>query len=541
MIKKGIGASKGYAVGTALVIRPQEVLSFHTAANDPAKEAGRLKEAIRKAKAQVREIARKADKSLNEKDAEIIESHLKFLDDPSFMGEAFASIEKQAITAEKAVSDITESLFALFSDFDDEYTKERAADIRDVGERVLRNLMGAEEEINFSAIPENTILVAHDLKPSETAQLDRKKVVGLVTEIGGQTSHTAILAKALGIAAVVGCGEIMQEIKTGDVIIVDGVKGEVLLAPDNETVLNYRSLAEECRAQKKQLTNLGEISTKEGKRLLVAANIGSLEDLKISVENGADGVGLFRTEFLYMEKTDTPTEEEQFAVYREAAELLGGKPLTIRTLDIGGDKNLPYLKMQQESNPFLGLRAIRLCLKSPELFHTQLRAILRASAYGNIQIMFPMISCLEELRQAKKHLNLCMEELERKSISYDQKIKVGMMIEIPSAAVTAEDFAKEVDFFSIGTNDLTQYTLAADRLNESVSGIYNPMHPAVLRLIHMTIQSAHKAHIPCYMCGELASDENAIPLLLQYGLDEFSVSPGVLSETKRNLLKIIGI
>lgn len=541
MIKKGIGASKGYAVGTALVIRPQEVLSFHTAANDPAEETGRLKEAIRKAKAQVREIARKADKSLNEKDAEIIESHLKFLDDPSFMGEAFSSIEKQAITAEKAVSDITESLFALFSDFDDEYTKERASDIRDVGERVLRNLTGAEEEINFSVIPENTILVAHDLKPSETAQLDRKKVVGLVTEIGGQTSHTAILAKALGIAAVVGCGEIMQKIKTGDVIIVDGVNGEVLLAPDNETVLKYRSLAEECRAQKKQLTNLGEISTKEGKRLLVAANIGSLEDLKISVENGADGVGLFRTEFLYMEKTDTPSEEEQFAVYREAAELLGGKPLTIRTLDIGGDKNLPYLKMQQESNPFLGLRAIRLCLKSPELFHTQLRAILRASAYGNIQIMFPMISYLEELRQAKKHLNLCMEELERKNISYDQKIKVGMMIEIPSAAVTAEDFAKEVDFFSIGTNDLTQYTLAADRLNESVSGIYNPMHPAVLRLIHMTIQSAHKARIPCYMCGELASDENAIPLLLQYGLDEFSVSPGVLSETKRNLLKIIGI
>lgn len=538
MIKKGIGASKGYAIGTAYVILPQEE-SFGAVAKDPAEETKRLKEAIETAKAQVQEIARRAGERMDAKNADIVESHLKFLDDPAFMGEAFNAIKQQSVTAEKAVSDITESLYALFSEFDDEYTKERAADIRDVGERVLHNLTGAKVGINFNDIPANTILVAHDLKPSETAQIDREKVIGFITEIGGKTSHTAILAKALGIAAVVGCGNILQTVKNGDTVIVDGVDGEVLVAPDEETVLKYRAALREYRAQRESLTNLGKIFTKEGKRVLVAANIGSLNDLKIAVENGVDGVGLFRTEFLYMEKPAVPSEEEQFSVYRKAAELMGGKPLTIRTLDIGGDKSLPYLEMPEESNPFLGLRAIRLCLKNPELFHTQLRAILQASAYGNIQIMFPMISCTAELQEAKEHLRLCKAELEQKNIAYDKSIRVGMMIEIPSAAVMAESFAKDVNFFSIGTNDLTQYTLAADRMNESISELYNPMHPAVLRLIQITIQAAHQANIPCYMCGELASDENAIPLLLRYGLDEFSVSPGALSETKKNLLEQI--
>lgn len=541
-MRTGIGVSKGYAIGIAYVISGPEKTAFRSITENPVREAERLKAAVELSKNQVQKIAVKTKKTLDKKNTEIVESHLNFLNDPAFIGEAFQAIRNQSVTAEKAISDITESLCRMFSDFDDEYTRERAADIEDVGERILENLQGKNKDVDFQALPANTVLFAHELKPSDTARIDKKKIIALVTEVGGKTSHTAILAKALGIAAVVGYDGILQKIKTGMQVIVDGSSGSVILSPDRNTLQKYGALQEDYRRQKEQITGLSgvEIHSKEGKRILVEANIGNLDDLKTALENNADGVGLFRTEFLYMGRQTIPSEDEQFRIYREAAELLDGKPLTIRTLDIGGDKSLPYLSMPKESNPFLGLRAIRLCLKNPELFKTQLRAILRASAFGNIRIMFPMISNIRELEQAKEILDKCKGELQNAGIAYNADVKTGMMVEIPSAALLASDFAKRVDFFSIGTNDLTQYTLAVDRMNETISGLYDSMNPAVLKLIDMTISAAHKASIPCCMCGELASDEKAIPLLLQAGLDEFSVSPGVLGETRNSLLHETG-
>lgn len=538
-MKKGLGVSKGYAIGIAYVINTQEDVCFDSVTQNPAEESDRLNQAILKSKEQVSRIACKARQNLNKKNAEIIESQLNFLDDPAFTGEAFSKIKQDSVSAEKAISDITQSLYDMFSGFDDEYTKERAADIKDVGGRILTNLSGRTKDIDFENLPQNTILFAHDLKPSDTAQIDKQKVTAFVTEVGGKTSHTAILAKALGIAAVVGCGEILNTVKTGMTVIVDGVSGDVIISPDKTTIEKYSLLSEKLSEHKAELaaSTQKSVCTKCGKNITVAANIGGLEDLKTALLNGADGVGLFRTEFIYMNRQEMPSEEEQFSIYKEAAEMLDGKPLTIRTLDIGGDKSLPYFKIPKESNPFLGMRAIRLCLKNPDIFKTQLRAILRASAFGNIQIMFPMISSIKELECAKEILEICKNDLKRDNINYNPSVKIGMMIEIPAAALIADEFAEKVNFFSIGTNDLTQYTLAVDRMNENISELYDQTHPAVLRLIKMTINAAHNASIPCYMCGELASDEKTIPLLLEYGLDEFSVSPGALLETKSKLLE----
>jgi phosphotransferase system enzyme I (PtsI) len=536
---QGIGVSKGYAIGVAYLLDQPDHLDFSSSAEHPREEAARLSRAIEKSKAQVRQIVENAHRAFDEKNAAIVESHLAFLDDPAFVGEAFSKIKTESATAEKAISDVTESLYQMFSEFDDEYTRERAADIRDVGERILNNLL-EKKEVDFKSLPQNTILFAHDLQPSQTAQIDRKKTIAFVTEAGGKTSHTSILAKALGIAAVVGCGDVLSKVKNGMTVIVDGHSGQVSLSPNEAVLKQYRALqtTEQNRNEMDLAASKTKIHAKSGKRILVTANIGNPDELKTALKNGADGVGLFRTEFLYMGKQSLPSEEEQFKVYREAADLLNGKPLTIRTLDIGGDKSLPYLTMPKESNPFLGLRAIRLCLKRKDIFETQLRAILRAAAYGNIQVMFPMIGSAEELSRAKELLKDCGLQLKKEGIPYNPSLKTGMMIEIPSAAILADDFAKSSDFFSIGTNDLTQYTLAVDRMSDTVSDLYDPMHPAVLRLIHMTIDAAHRASIPCYMCGELASDERAIPLLLQYGLDEFSVSPGLVAATKSNLLRI---
>jgi len=540
-MKKGIGVFKGYAVGKAYVIDADVSLHFKETAGNPAVEADRLTKALELSRKQIEEIVEKSRGKMDAKNVKIIESHLNFLKDPAFTGEAFNKIKQEAISAEKAVSDITKTLYDTFSSFGDDYMKERAADIRDVGSRILRNLTGQGKELNFADLPAGTVIFAHDLKPSDTAQLDKERIFAFVTETGGETSHTAILAKALDIPAVVGCRDILAEVRSGDTVIVDGVSGEVLVSPGVDLIKKYRALENQFKLIKEdEKQTIGKkIRSKDGRRILIAANIGGIKDIEAAVKNGAEGVGLFRTEFLYMDKPSMPTEEEQFRIYRKAAELLDGRPLTIRTLDIGGDKSLPYLAMDKESNPFLGLRAIRLCLKNPDLFQTQLRAILRASAFGNIQIMFPMISCMEELNRAKDVLNTCKLQLEREGVRFCSSIPTGMMIEIPSAALTAEEFAKQVDFFSIGTNDLTQYTLAVDRMNESISDLYNPLHPAVLRLIQMTIAAAHKSGIPCCLCGELASNEQAIPLLMEYGLDEFSVSPGVIAETRSTLLKHI--
>ncbi|MGX8700825.1 phosphoenolpyruvate--protein phosphotransferase [Caproiciproducens sp.] len=539
-MKMGIGVSKGYAVGTAFVVGAPETFTFNNAGVGREQETQRLRRAIRESEEELKEIIEKARLTLCEKDIEIMESHIGFLSDPEFTGKAFAMLQEEPISAEKAVSDVTQSLSGAFSAIEDEYMKERGADIRDVGNRILRNLSGGTEKADFSNLPYNTVLVAHDLKPSETVTIDSGRVAAIVTEVGGKTSHTAILAKGLGIAAVVGCAGILEDLKTGTTVAVNGESGQVLISPDESTVLHYRGLAEQYERKNQRACSTEQIFTGDGRKIAVKANIGGINDLKSALENGADGVGLFRTEFLYMEKTRVPTEEEQFSVYKEAALLLEGKPLTIRTLDAGGDKDIPSLDMEKEQNPFLGVRAIRLCLKKPELFRVQLRAVLRASHYGNVQVMFPMIGSLRELEAAKKILRECSGELEREGIPFDRSMKVGMMIEVPSAAIIAADFASNVDFFSIGTNDLTQYTLAADRLNENVSNLYDPMHPAVLHLIRSTIHAAHKASIPCCMCGELASDEKAIPLLLEYGLDEFSVSPGILKETKSILMDAVG-
>lgn len=539
-MKTGIGVSRGYAVGTAFVMTAREIFTFNNTGTSREEETERLRQAIRKTRKQLQEIIEKARQTLCEKEVKIIESHLGFLTDPEFTGKAFSMIRETSVSAEKAISDVTKSLYGAFSSFEDEYTRERAADIRDVGDRILRSLSGNKEKIDLGSLLPNTVLFAHDLKPSDTVMIDSSRVVAIVTETGGRTSHTAILAKALGIAAVVGCTGILENLQTGASVAVDGKSGQVLISPDEKTVRLYRSLAEQCEQKKQKAVSQEQLFNKDGHRILVKANIGGMGDLKSALKNGADGIGLFRTEFLYMGRTTAPSEEEQFHIYKEAALLLKGKPLTIRTLDIGGDKNIPYLELQKEQNPFLGVRAIRLCLKKPELLRVQLRAVLRASYYGNIQMMFPMISSLGELDAAKKILKECSSKLEREGIPFDRSMKVGMMIEVPSAAIIAADFAEKVDFFSIGTNDLTQYTLAADRMNENVAKLYDPMHPAVLRLIQSTIKAAHQASIPCCMCGELASDEKAIPLLLEYGLDEFSVSPGALWETKSILMDTVG-
>ncbi|WOC32459.1 MULTISPECIES: phosphoenolpyruvate--protein phosphotransferase [Caproicibacterium] len=535
----GIGVSKGYAIGTALVLEAFEQPSEIHAAQDADTETARLQAAADLAKAQILRIA-----GSSKANAAIIESQTAFLKDPAFLGEAFSAIRSQHLSAETAISDITHTLYQTFAEMDDAYIRERATDIQDIGERILRNLSKKGSGPDFKNLPENTILIADSLKPSDTAQLDKSKVSAFVTEIGGQTSHTAILAKALGIAAVVGCRDFLQNVQSGDQVIVDGVSGDVLVNPDRQTLENYRTLAAEFMRHKSAAVQTAgscrEIFTADGKRILVAANIGGIDDLSLALQNGAEGVGLFRTEFLYMNREKMPTEEEQFRVFRQAAQMLNGKPLTIRTLDIGGDKSLPYFPLPKEANPFLGLRAIRLCLKHPALFKVQLRAILRASAFGNIRILFPMISSFGELNAAKKVLTHCKSQLDAEGSPYDRNIQTGMMIEIPSAAVLAEEFAKQVDFFSIGTNDLTQYTLAADRMNEAVSELYDPMHPAVLRLISGTITAAHRNAIPCCMCGELASDERAAATLLADGLDEFSVSPGAIADTRCHLIQALG-
>lgn len=538
-MKRGIGVSKGYAVGKAYVIDLDTSLHFKDVSGDSAGETKRLQKAVALSVKQIETIVKKSHENLEDNHVKIIESHINFLNDPAFTGEAFSKIKQNAVSAEKAISDVTEELYQTFSAFDDDYMKERALDIKDVGSRILRNLMGQSGGMDFASLPKGTVLFAHDLKPSDTAQIDKEKVCAFVTETGGETSHTAILAKALGIPAVVGCKDILANVLSGDPVIANGMTGEVIVKPDAKMVSQYRLLEEQYNQKLEDCKcSAGtKIYTNDGKQIITAANVGGLKDIETALKNGADGVGLFRSEFLYMNRSSMPTEDEQFQVYKKAAELLDGKPLTIRTLDIGGDKSLPYLPMKKESNPFLGLRAIRLCLKNTDLFQTQLRAILRASVYGTIQIMFPMISCMDELNKAKAILNTCKSQLEQEGVSFNSSIQIGMMIEIPSAALIAHEFAKEVDFFSIGTNDLTQYTLAVDRMNESISKLYNPLHPAVLRLIEMTITAAHSSGIPCYMCGELASNEQAIPLLLKYGLDEFSVSPGVIAETKNSLLK----
>ena len=469
----------------------------------------------------------------------VFESHQMILDDPEFIDKAKDIIKSKALTADYAIDEVRNELVSIMSSIDDEYMRERATDIKDVGDRIIRNLLGISNDVSINEY--NTIVVAHDLTPSDTAQLDKSKVCAFLTNIGGRTSHSAIMARTMEIPAIVGMGNITEIVKSGDEILVDGINGVVILNPSDSEINEFKSKIKMYEEEKERLKELKDIKIYDSNKrhIEICGNIGSVKDIDQVIENGADGVGLFRTEFLYMDRNSMPSEEEQFNSYKEVLDKMNGKPVVIRTLDIGGDKKLSYLNVGEEMNPFLGYRAIRLCLDRVDIFKVQLRALLRASIYGNLKIMFPMISCIEEFTQCKKILEECRSELINEGYDVSDSIEVGIMVEIPSTAVSAREFAKEVDFFSIGTNDLIQYTLACDRMNEKVSYLYNPMNPSVLSLIKMTIDGAHAEGKWVGMCGEMAGDEEAIPKLLEYGLDEFSMSATSILPAKKQILEIL--
>jgi phosphotransferase system enzyme I (PtsI) len=534
----GIGGTERMAVGIAWVLDESGTVAKSVTGAPSSLGPEDLTAALEKSREQVRRLIA----AVPVHEGEIFSTHLNFLEDPAFTQEPLETMKKTGCDAMEAVRRASEELQAVFQEFDDPYMRERAADIRDVGERILRNLRGESEE-DLTALPPHTILVAADVTPSRTARLDPRQVRGIVTEMGGRTSHAVIIAGVMNLAAVVGCKDLLSVVKTGDRLIVDSPRGTIYVNPGEERIKEYQAKIEKAAREEeaRQKTGTAQLVRKDGSRVLVAANIGSPAEADIALQKGADGIGLFRTEFLFMDRKEMPGEEEQYEAYRKVAEIFAGKPVVIRTLDIGGDKPLPYLAMRREENPFLGLRAIRLCLAREDVFRVQLKALLRAATAGNIHVMFPMISSLQELRAAKNVLESCKAELTRAGVPFFADLKVGMMVEIPAAALLARDFAAEVDFFSIGTNDLTQYTLAVDRGNPDVNPLYDFMHPAVTALVQKTIEAAHCLSIPCFMCGEMASFPQAIPLLAQCGLDEFSVSIDAVARTKEILLQQEGI
>jgi phosphoenolpyruvate-protein phosphotransferase (PTS system enzyme I) len=535
----GVAASSGVAIGKAFLLANPHLQIETVSIEDPSSEIKRLTDALEQAKADLREISERAEREMGPDKAAIFQAHLLVLEDPELVETVKGKIAAEKVNAESALHETAQTFIQLFEQMDNEYMKERAADIRDVTKRVLCHLLGVE----FAApshLAEEVILVAEDLTPSDTAQLDRRYVKGFVTDIGGRTSHSAIMARSLEIPAVVGTTDVTREAAAGVTIILDGHEGRVIIDPTPEEIETYRKKQAEYERQKSELAKLVHTATtsQDGVHVELAANIGSVQDLAGALENGAEGVGLFRTEFLYMGRDDFPSEDEQFQAYKQVLEQMGEKPVVIRTLDIGGDKQLAYMNLPQEMNPFLGFRAIRLCLEQQDLFRTQLRALLRASAFGNLKIMFPMIATLEEFRQAKAVLAEEKQALLDQGIAVSDRLEVGIMIEIPAAALIADQFAKEVDFFSIGTNDLIQYTMAADRMNERVSYLYQPYHPAVLRLIHRVIQAAHAEGKWVGMCGEMAGDPVAIPILLGMGLDEFSMSAGSILPARYQISRL---
>ncbi|WP_195268271.1 phosphoenolpyruvate--protein phosphotransferase [Eubacterium sp. 1001713B170207_170306_E7] len=535
MLKEGIIASPGIAIAKAFVYDKVEVEVSEKKVDDPASEVARLQDALGKSKEQILKIKEKAARDLGEEEAEIFEAHAMVLDDPEFVDSITAEINTNGVNAEFAVKTVTDRFFEMFDMMDDPYFSARAADIRDVGTRVLNNVMGVEN-VDISSLDEDTIIVADDLAPSDTAQMDKARVKGFATNIGSRTSHTAIMARSLEIPAVLGLGDITTAVKNGDIVVVDGLKGQAVINPTDDELAAYQKQQEDYQAYIRELAELKELEavTTDGHKVELVGNIGSPNDTDGVHKNGGRGVGLYRTEFLYMNSDTMPDEEKQYEAYKAVIESFNGDPVIIRTLDIGGDKKLPYLPLEEEMNPFLGFRAIRLCFREVDMFKTQLRAILRASAFGNALIMFPMISGVSEVRQAKGILEECMKELDEKGQAYDKNIRVGVMIEIPSAAVTSDIIAKEVDFFSIGTNDLCQYTLAVDRMNQEVSYLYNPLHPAILRLVKTVIDASHaREGLFTGMCGEMAGDPMATLILLGLGMDEFSMSASSIPQVKK--------
>ncbi|BCG58347.1 phosphoenolpyruvate--protein phosphotransferase [Paenibacillus sp. URB8-2] len=535
----GIAASAGIAVARAFILEHPDYTIKKTVVTDVEAEVAKLDKALEISRAELQRIKERTLAELGEKKAEIFESHLLILDDPELISPVKDKIREESVNADYALNEVAAQFIAMFENMKSAYLQERAADMRDVTKRVMNHLLGIHY-VSPAEISEEVVVIAEDLTPSDTAQLNRQYVKGFTTNIGGRTSHSAIMARSLEIPAVVGTKNVLSQVKSGDLIIVDGLSGDVLINPSDAEVAEYSAKQEAYALQIAEWKKLRDEPTvsADGKHVELAANIGTPNDVTGVIENGGEAVGLYRTEFLYMGRDKLPSEEIQYNAYRTVLENMNGKPVVVRTLDIGGDKELPYLDLPKEMNPFLGFRAVRLCLERQDIFRTQLRALLRASVHGNLRIMFPMIATLTEFRAARDLLLEEKAKLQAEGQEVSDSIQLGIMVEIPSTAVLADQFAKEVDFFSIGTNDLIQYTMAADRMNERVSYLYQPYNPAILRLIKNVIDAAHAQGKWTGMCGEMAGDATAIPVLLGLGLDEFSMSATSILPARSQISKL---
>lgn len=535
---KGIAASDGIAAAKAYMLVQPDLSFSETSIDDPEAEIKRLDDAVEASKSELELIKQKATENLGEEEAQVFEAHLTILADPELLGQIKDKIKNDKVNAEAALKSVTDMFIEMFEAMtDNAYMQERAGDIRDVTKRIMSHLLGVTLP-NPALIQEEVVIIAHDLTPSDTAQLDRNYVKGFITDIGGRTSHSAIMSRTLEIPAVVGSGSATTDIQEGEMVIIDGINGDALVDPTDAELADYKQKAAEFAAQKEEWARLKDAKSvsADGKEVLLGANIGTPDDVLGANDNGAEAVGLFRSEFLYMNSNELPTEDEQYEAYKAALEGMSGKQVVVRTMDIGGDKELPYLPLPEEQNPFLGYRAIRICLDRQDIFRTQLRALLRASKYGRLAIMFPMIATVQEFKDAKAIFEEEKANLVASGVEVSDDIQVGMMMEIPAAAMIADKLAKYADFFSIGTNDLIQYSMAADRGNERVSYLYQPYNPSILRLIKNIIDASHKEGKWTGMCGEMAGDQIAVPLLLGLGLDEFSMSATSILKT-RSLIK----
>ena len=531
----GTGASAGIGIGKVVILKEEALVIRRDTVADAAAEKERFKKAVEKSIEDTQALAADMAERIGEKEAEILNGHLMLLQDPMMTMEIEGKIDSEKLCSEAAIEDVCTMYADMFASMDDELMQQRAADMRDIKTRMQKVLLGVKS-VDVSALPKGSVLVAEDLTPSVTAGITPENVTGIVTELGGRTSHSAILARALEIPAVVAAAGILSQAADGDEIILDGESGEIFVKPEESVKAEYEAKRASYLAEKEELKKyIGrETITKDGVKIEVAANIGRPEDVDRVLSYDAEGIGLFRTEFLFMDRTSMPTEEEQFEAYRKVAVAMNGKPVIIRTLDIGGDKEIPYMGLKKDENPFLGYRAIRFCLdRKDDIYRPQLRALLRASAFGAIKIMVPMVTCVEEYREAKALIHEIMDELEQEGITYNKDIQVGIMVETAAASLMADVFAREVDFFSIGTNDLTQYTMSVDRGNDKVSYLYSTFNPAVLRSIRHIIECGRKEGIMVGMCGEAASDPLMIPLLVAFGLNEFSMSASAVLKARK--------
>lgn len=530
----GVAVSEGYGIGKAVVIKEARPDYSGVAFTTAEKECARLDSAVAEYTAQTKALIEALKKEAGEKNAQILEGHLVMLADPFMIGQMKENIHAASVPAEKAVDEVCSMFCAMFSAAEDELTRQRGTDVNDIKNSLLKILLGIEE-VDISRVPAGSVLIASDFTPSMTSKINPQNVEAIIGEVGGVTSHSAIIARAMGIPCVLGVADADNIFAPGEKLIVDALKGVVIASPSAGDIQKYTALKEQEQQERlllKEYINKPTV-TKSGVKKAVYANIAKAQDVHSAVVNGAEGIGLFRTEFLYMDREDAPSEEEQFEAYSAVAKAMGGREVIIRTLDVGGDKHIPYLQIEKEENPFMGLRAIRYCLKDTALFKTQLKALLRAACFGNIKIMLPLVCTVEEVQSAKALLIECMQELDAQGTEYKKDIKLGIMMETPAAVFVADELAAESDFFSIGTNDLTGYTMAADRGNREVSYLYDSNNPAVLKAIQRIIESAKKAGIPVGMCGEAAADRNMIPKLIEWGLDEFSVSSSAILKTRK--------